>query len=96
MLDGVIGVVVGELEKCDWREDKPEWPQTLSIEDVLEEHIEPLGVPTIYGLPLGHGDYLFTVPLGVTATLDADERRLTIDEAALEKQMEKLKNGEEA
>ncbi|CAN5609909.1 LD-carboxypeptidase [soil metagenome] len=83
MLDGVIGVVVGELEKCDWRESKPEFPQTHSTEDVLEAYIEPLGVPAIYGLPLGHGDYLATVPLGVNVTLDADERRLTIDEAAL-------------
>ena len=85
LLDGVIGVVVGELEKCDWREDKPEFPQTLSIEDVLERYIEPLGVPAIYGLPMGHGDYLATTPLGVTATLDADERSLTIEEPALTK-----------
>jgi muramoyltetrapeptide carboxypeptidase len=84
MLDGVLGVVVGELEKCDWREDKPEFPQTLSIEDVLETYIEPLGVPAIYGLPLGHGNHLATVPLGTRVTLDADARRLTIDEAALE------------
>ena len=54
-----------------------------SIEDVLEDYIEPLGVPTIYGLPIGHGKYLVTTPLGVTATVDADERKLTIDEPAL-------------
>lgn len=85
MLKDVLGVVIGELARCEWREDRPEWPQTLSVEDVLEQHIEPLGVPTLYGLPLGHGDHLATIPLGVTATLDADERRLTLDEAALEK-----------
>jgi muramoyltetrapeptide carboxypeptidase len=84
MLSEVIGVVVGDLEKCDWSEDKPEFPQTLSIEDVLERYIEPLGVPAIYRLPMGHGKYLATTPLGVTATLDADNRTLTIDEPALE------------
>lgn len=83
MLEGVAGVVVGELEKCDWREDRPDFPQSLSIEDVLERYIEPLGVPAIYGLPLGHGKYLSTTPLGVRATLDADARRLTLDESAL-------------
>jgi muramoyltetrapeptide carboxypeptidase len=83
MLDGVVGVVVGELEKCDWREDRPEFPQSLSIEDVLEEHIEPLGVPALYGFPLGHGDHLSTTPLGVRVTLDADERRLSVAEPAL-------------
>jgi muramoyltetrapeptide carboxypeptidase len=84
MFDGVLGVVVGELEKCDWSEDRPDWPQTKSIEDVLESYIESLGVPALYGLPMGHGKYLATTPLGVEVTLDADARRLTIDEPALE------------
>jgi muramoyltetrapeptide carboxypeptidase len=82
-LDGVRGVVVGDMEKCDWRESRPEWPRTRSIEDVLEQHLEPLGVPVLYKLPLGHGKHLATLPLGVTATLDADARTLTIDEPAL-------------
>jgi muramoyltetrapeptide carboxypeptidase len=83
ILDGVVGVVVGELHKCDWGDHDLETPQTLSIEDVLERYIEPLGVPALYGLPLGHGDNLVATPLGVEVTLDADARRLTIDEPAL-------------
>ena len=82
-LAGVVGVVVGDMEKCDWREDHPEWPRTKSLEDVLEEHLEPLGVPVLYKLPLGHGKHLATLPLGVTAILDADGRSLTIDQPAL-------------
>jgi muramoyltetrapeptide carboxypeptidase len=78
-LAGVRGVVVGDMEKCDWREDRPEWPRTRSIEDVLEHHLEPLGVPVLYKLPLGHGKHLAAVPLGVTATLDADARILTLE-----------------
>lgn len=84
MLDDVIGVVVGEMEKCEWREDRAEFPQTLSLEDVLERYIEPLGVPCIYGLPMGHGKYLVTTPLGVEVTLDANDKKLSIDEPALE------------
>ena len=83
MLRDVIGVVVGEMVKCDWRESKPEWPQTLSIEDVLETYLGTLGVPVLYNLPMGHGDYLCTTPLGVQVTLDADARTLAVDEAAL-------------
>jgi muramoyltetrapeptide carboxypeptidase len=82
-LAGVAGVVVGDMEKCEWREEHPEWPRTKSLEDVLEEHLEPLGVPVLYKLPLGHGKHLATLPLGVTATLDADGRSLTIDQPAL-------------
>jgi muramoyltetrapeptide carboxypeptidase len=83
MLADVIGVVVGEMDKCDWRESRPEWPQTFSLEDVLERYLEPLGVPVLYNLPIGHGDYFCTLPLGVRVTLDADARTLTVDEAAL-------------
>ncbi len=43
-------------------------------------HLAPLGVPVLYKLPLGHGKHLASIPLGVTATLDADARTLTIDE----------------
>src|SRR5439155_3753868 len=46
-LDGVAGVVVGDMEKCDWREERPEGSRTKSIEDVLEERLEPLGVPVL-------------------------------------------------
>ncbi|HYJ60022.1 MAG TPA: LD-carboxypeptidase [Actinomycetota bacterium] len=79
-LDGLAGVVVGELVDCDWSEQKPEAPRNRSIEDVLEQHLAPLGVPVLYRLPVGHGKHLATVPFGVRATLDADARTLTIDE----------------
>jgi muramoyltetrapeptide carboxypeptidase len=80
---GVVGVVIGDLEKCDWSEQRPEWPRTKSLEQVLEEHLEPLGVPVLYKLPVGHAKHLATLPLGVTATLDADARSLTVEQPAL-------------
>lgn len=81
-LAGLRGVVVGEMAKSDWK-DHPGWQRTRSLEDVLEVHLEPLGVPVLYKLPLGHGKHLATIPLGVTATLDADARTLTIDQSGL-------------
>jgi muramoyltetrapeptide carboxypeptidase len=50
---------------------------------VLERYIEPLGVPALYGFPLGHGERLCTIPLGVTAVLNGNDRTLTIQEPAL-------------
>ncbi len=81
-LAGVRGVVVGEMAKSDWR-DHPGWARTRSLEDVLEVHLEPLGVPVLYKLPLGHGKHLATIPLGVTATLDADAKTLTLHTSGL-------------
>jgi len=54
------------------------------MEDVFELQLEPLGVPIVHNLPLGHGDHLCTIPLGVSATVDADARTLAFAEAALE------------
>jgi muramoyltetrapeptide carboxypeptidase len=84
MLDEVIAIVIGQMEAVDWREWH-DWPQVMSIEDIFEEHLEPLGVPIVYGLPLGHAKYLSTIPLGVTVEVDADAGRVTVTEAALER-----------
>ena len=82
-LDGVAGVVVGEMEGCDWGDLRPasDWARSRSLEDVLEEHLEPLGVPVLYRLPLGHGKHLASIPLGVRYTLDADRRTLTLEKS---------------
>ena len=83
-LDGVAGIVVGELPEGEWGEGLgPDWPRASTLEDVLEQRLGDLGVPVLYGLPVGHGETLSTLPLGVRATLDADARTLTIDEPAL-------------
>ena len=84
-LDRVVGVVVGEMAQCDWGDLRQvsDWARSKSIEDVIEARLEPLGVPVLYKLPLGHGKNLAALPLGVTCTLDADARTLTVDEPAL-------------
>jgi muramoyltetrapeptide carboxypeptidase len=82
-LDKLAGVVVGEMEGCDWGDLRPasDWARSRSLEDVLEEHLDPLGVPVLYRLPLGHGKHLAALPLGVRYTLDADRRTLTLEES---------------
>lgn len=82
-LERVKGVVIGEMHKSDASDQLEPWLRSRSMEDVFEHHLEPLGVPIVHNLPLGHGKHLWTMPLGVTATVDADARTLTIDEAAL-------------
>jgi muramoyltetrapeptide carboxypeptidase len=81
-LDGVRGIVVGELAGCEWHEHTSA-PRSKTLEEVLEDRLSGLGIPVLYGLPLGHGTSLATLPLGVGATIDADALTLTIDEPAL-------------
>jgi muramoyltetrapeptide carboxypeptidase len=81
-LAGLRGIVVGELAGSEWHEFTSA-PRSKTLEEVLTDRLGHLGVPILYGLPLGHGETLATLPLGVAATVDADAMTLTIDEPAL-------------
>jgi len=83
-LDGLAGVAIGEMFQCEEGRFPDPLLRSRSMEDVFERHFEPMGIPVLFNLPLGHGKHLATIPLGVTATIDADARTLTIDEPALE------------
>jgi muramoyltetrapeptide carboxypeptidase len=62
-LAGVAGVAIGKFTACD--------DGGLLAADVLREAALALGVPVIEGLPVGHEDANFAVPLGARATLVA-------------------------
>jgi muramoyltetrapeptide carboxypeptidase len=81
--DGVAGIVVAEHAGVAPREFRAAFPSTLSLEDVIDDLLRPLGVPTIYNLPLGHGAHLATLPLGVRARLNANAGRLEILESGV-------------
>ncbi len=86
-LERVAGVVVGEMHRCDYGDlprEVSDWRAGKSIEDVLDKHLAPLGVPVLYRLPLGHGKHLASISLGVRYTLDADGRTLTAAESPFE------------
>lgn len=84
-LAGVRGVVVGDLDGCEWSDGGgAPWPHTKTLEEVLQERLGALGVPVLYPLPFGHGDRMATIPLGVQATLDAETCDLIVTGAALQ------------
>ncbi len=74
-LDGCAGILVGEHVGCDPPADRP----SLTLPEVFAELLGPLGVPVLYGLPVGHGRHLATLPLGAMAELDADAGRLHVE-----------------
>jgi muramoyltetrapeptide carboxypeptidase len=74
-LSAAAGIVVGDVKTR-----KSGYLTELSLEDVLEELLAPLGIPVLFRLPIGHGKHHLTVPLGARATLDADAGTLNVDE----------------
>lgn len=77
------GVALGRFTKCEARTRGGEFAVSLSLEQVLRGILEPLRIPTVYGLPIGHIKSKLTIPVGGLATLDGDARTLTLDEAAV-------------
>ncbi len=77
-LQQCAGIVIGEHVDC-----APKTPASLSLEQVFDDLLRPLGIPTLYHLPIGHGKHLATLPLGVPARLDATAQTLTILEGAV-------------
>ncbi len=55
----------------------------LSIEEILDELIAPLGIPAIANLPVGHGKHMATMPLGATVRLDGGAKTLEVIEPAV-------------
>jgi muramoyltetrapeptide carboxypeptidase len=51
---------------------------SLSLMEVLERHLAPLGLPAVYGLPLGHTRDLATVRYGARVRLDASAGELVL------------------
>jgi muramoyltetrapeptide carboxypeptidase len=71
-LAAAAGFVVSEHRGC--APARHERSQTLM--QVLRRHLCPLGKPCLYGLPLGHGEHLASVPFGIPIVLDAGEQSL--------------------
>jgi len=83
-LDNAAGFVFGTDVNLH-SQTPPEYNEsTLSIEEVLDELIAPLGIPAIANVPVGHGKHMATMPLGATVRLDADAKTLEVTEAAVE------------
>ncbi|HEV7389507.1 MAG TPA: LD-carboxypeptidase [Gemmatimonadaceae bacterium] len=73
-LNGCKGIVFGECVKCPDDAGGGGRP----FDEVLGEIAEELGVPCLAGVPIGHIDEQWTVPLGANAELDTRARRLTV------------------
>jgi muramoyltetrapeptide carboxypeptidase len=56
---------------------------SLGVDQVLSHYFGPLGVPVLFGLPIGHIDDQWTLPVGVRARVDADAASVELLEAAV-------------
>lgn len=78
ILNQVQGIIFGQIVDCVPKEE-----QSLTIEEVIEEVTADLDIPVVSGVPYGHIDRKFTLPIGVEAFLDTKRQRIEILEGAV-------------
>lgn len=81
--DRIKGIVIGECSNCTPAQHNPGFHCDISVEDVLEYYLKPLGVPVLYGLPLGHTEHMATLPLGLKVRMDADKKAFEVLESGV-------------
>ena len=79
ILDQIAGFVFGKCTECEAKGGYG----SLTLWDVFDDHIVPLGKPAYTGAMIGHIKDKFTVPLGIEAELNADAGTLQLLEAAV-------------
>jgi muramoyltetrapeptide carboxypeptidase len=82
-LEGAAGFVFGTDVNLKNQTVPEETESALSIEEILDELIAPLGIPAIANVPVGHGKHMATMPLGATVRLDGAGKTLEVTEAAV-------------
>ncbi|QAY75730.1 LD-carboxypeptidase [Sphingosinicella sp. BN140058] len=80
VLGKLAGVVFGQCTDC--RNNGPSY-SGFTLSEVLQQHLEPLGIPAFQGALIGHVANQFSIPVGAQAEIDAAEGTIRILEAAV-------------
>jgi muramoyltetrapeptide carboxypeptidase len=79
ILSKVNGIIVGEFRKC-----APEEPEkSLTLKQVLLDHLSNLNIPVFYGAKFGHIKDKWTLPIGIKAEMNANIGSLKLLEPAV-------------
>ncbi len=72
-------LMIGICENCGPGADG----NSLTLDETLDIHLQPLKVPAVSGYSFGHIRHQFTLPVGIRATLDTERQTLTLLEPAV-------------
>jgi muramoyltetrapeptide carboxypeptidase len=73
-LKNLKGVILGEMIGC-----RPANETDGPLEHIIEEVFAEYSYPVMMNAPIGHGEEMWTLPLGIKATMDCNTRSLTLD-----------------
>lgn len=77
ILDQINGFIFGKCTDC------MAGANSLSLNQVLEHYIKPLGIPAYYGAMISHEDDNITIPVGVRAAINATDKSFMLLESGV-------------
>jgi len=78
-LETLRGAVLGQFTRnYDREKDQMTADPRFTVDGVLRQYFEPLGIPVLMNYPVGHSPYNATLPLGAQVEIDADQGALRI------------------
>jgi muramoyltetrapeptide carboxypeptidase len=80
VLDRVRGVVFGTCSECT----PSAGYASFTLEEILTDHLKPLGVPAWQGAMIGHGMPQWTLPVGLDVEIDAAAGTIAMAEPAVD------------
>ncbi|MTI86662.1 MAG: LD-carboxypeptidase [Balneolaceae bacterium] len=78
ILDQLSGFIFGKCTDCS------AGANSLSLKQVFEDHIKPLGIPAYHGAMISHEDDNVTIPIGLKAEMDANKQIFRLTEAPVQ------------
>ncbi|WP_109830340.1 S66 peptidase family protein [Reichenbachiella versicolor] len=81
--DNAAGIVLGVFSGCEIKSKDPSYLEHATLKAVLFDRFSKLGIPVIYGLPIGHIADNVTLPMGIEASIDTDKQELKILDSAV-------------
>jgi muramoyltetrapeptide carboxypeptidase len=78
-LKHAAATMIGICENCEGEPDSV----SLTLNETLDQHLQPLTRPAVTGWHFGHIRHQFTLPVGIMARLDTGAQTLTLLEPAV-------------
>jgi len=71
--NGIAGLILGAFKNCGLLDE---------IVEIFNDIFKDVNIPILAGFDIGHEEHNLTIPIGLAATLDADNHRLLFHEPA--------------
>ncbi len=72
ILEQLNGLVFGKCTDCS------SGPNSLSLKNVFDDHLSLLDIPAFYGAMISHEDDNITLPVGIQASINANEKSISL------------------